>query len=103
MTVEYGFCSQIAGSPRGMQFTDDLASSASVPLTDFIFSIAHGWNDGRSSGVTLGSNWPRAAGSTPKRPLTPWPAPLGSQWPEKSTWPSGRRGGAPPGGSGLTV
>ena len=69
--VEYGFCSQIAGSPRGMQFTDDFDSSTSVGVIDFILSSAHCWNTGRSSGVTFGSNCPRAAGFTPKRPLTP--------------------------------
>src|SRR5687767_2698763 len=86
-----------------MQFTDDRDNSSSVGVIDLIFAAAHGWKAGGSSGVTFGSNWPRAAGSTPNRPLTPWPAPLGSQWPEKSICPSGRRGGAPPGGMGLTT
>src|ERR1700730_561202 len=82
--VEYGFCSQMAGTPRGMQFTDDFDSSSSVGVIALIFASAQGWNIGRSSGVTLGSNVPSAAGSTPNRPLTPWPAPLGSQCPERS-------------------
>src|ERR671918_3178090 len=86
-----------------MQFTDDRDNSSSVGVIDLIFAAAHGWNAGGSSGVTFGSNCPLAAGSTPKRPLTPWPAPFGSQCPEKSMRPSGSRGGAPPGGSGLTV
>src|SRR5687768_10296232 len=96
--VEYGFCSQMAGTPRGRQLTDDFESSSSVGVIDLILASAHSWSCGRSSGVTFGSNCPRAAGSTPKRPLTPWPAPFGSQWPEKSGFPSGRRGAGPPGG-----
>src|SRR6188768_4027186 len=31
----------------------------------------------------------------------PWPAPLGNQCPERSGWPSARRGAGPPGG--MTV
>src|SRR4026209_1213638 len=103
INVVYGFCSQMAGTPRGMQFTDDFDSSSSVGVIDLIFSNAQGLTAGRSSGVTLGSNVPRAAGSTPKRPLTPWPAPLGNQWPVKSGWPSANRGAGPPGGITLIV
>src|SRR4030095_6769588 len=88
----------MAGRPRGMQFTDDFDSSSSVGVMALILASAAGWNTGFSSGVTIGSNVPRAAGSTPKRPLTPCPAPLGNQWPDKSGWPSARRGAGPPGG-----
>src|SRR6266850_767702 len=101
--VEYGFCSHIAGTPRGMQFTDDLDSSSSVGVMALIFAKAQGWKEGGSSGVTLGSNCRRASGSTPKRPLTPWPAPFGSQSPEKSGCPSAIRGAGPPGGITLIV
>src|SRR5439155_10096612 len=94
-------CSQIAGTPRGMQFTDDFDSSSSVGVIALIFAAAQDWNTGRSSGVTFGSNVRIAAGSTPKRPETPWPAPFGNQWPVKSGWPSGSRGAGPPGG--ITV
>ena len=61
----YGFCSQIAGTPRGMQFTDDFDSSSSVGVIDLIFASAQGWNAGGASGVTFGSNCRVAAGSTP--------------------------------------
>src|SRR5439155_12474312 len=101
--VVYGFCSQMAGSPRGMQFTDDFDSSSSVGVIALILATAHGCNAGFSSGVTLGSNVRSAAGSTPKRPLTPCPAPLGNQCPDKSGWPSDSRGAGPPGGSTLIV
>jgi hypothetical protein len=101
--VVYGFWSQIAGTPRGRQFTDDFDSSSSVGVIDLIFSSAQGWNAGRSSGVTFGLNVPSAAGSTPNRPLTPCPAPFGNQCPVKSGRPSGSRGAGPPGGSGLIV
>src|SRR5215467_3841195 len=101
--VPYGFCSQMAGTPRGIQFTDDLDSSSSVGVKFLIFAAAHGWNDGGSSGVTFGSNCLRAAGSTPYRPLTPCPALLGSQRPVKSGCPSGSRGVGPPGGITLIV
>src|SRR5262245_7284464 len=101
MTVEYGFWSQMAGRPRGMQLTDDFDSSSSTGVIALIFASAHGWNAGFSSGVARGSNCRRSAGSTPSRPLTPCPALLGSQWPERSTWPSGNRGGGPPGGITL--
>src|SRR5687768_17941974 len=96
-TVEYGFWSQMAGTPRGMQFTDDFDSSSSVGVIDLMRANAAGLKAGGSSGVTLGSNWRIAAGSTPNRPLTPWPAPFGSQCPDKSGWPSGNRGAGPPG------
>src|SRR5688572_10080805 len=101
--VVYGFCSHIAGTPRGRQFTDDFDSSSSVGVMAFIFARAQGWKTGCSSGVTLRSNVPSAAGSTPNRPLTPWPAPLGNQCPVKSGRPSGSRGAGPPGGNGLMV
>src|SRR5258705_9126984 len=93
----------MAGTPRGMQFTDDFDSSSSVGVMALIFAAAHGWNSGRSSGAAFGSNVRSAAGSTPKRPLTPWPAPLGNQCPVKSGWPSANRGAAPPGGITLIV
>src|SRR6266850_5706456 len=101
--VEYGFCSHIAGTPRGMQFTDDFDNSSSVDVMALIFASAQGWKEGGSSGVTLGSNCLRASGSTPKRPLTPWPALFGSQSPEKSGCPSAIRGAGPPGGITLIV
>src|SRR6185503_12773839 len=91
----------MAGRPRGMQFTDDFDSSSSVGVIALIFASAHGWNTGLSSGVFLASNVPSAAGSTPKRPLTPCPAPLGNQCPVKSGWPSASRGAGPPGGITL--
>src|SRR6266853_1470328 len=93
----------MAGTPRGMQFTDDFDSSSSVGVIALIFATAHGWNTGFSSGVTLGSNVRIAAGSTPKRPETPWPAPFGNQWPVKSGWPSEKRGAGPPGGITVIV
>ena len=55
----------MAGTPRGRQFTDDFESSSSVGVIALILADAHGWNSGRSSGVTFGSNVPNAAGSTP--------------------------------------
>src|SRR5712671_6702118 len=103
INVVYGFCSQMAGTPRGMQFTDDFDSSSSVGVMALIFANAQGWNTGGSSGVTFGSNVRIAAGSTPKRPLTPWPAPLGNQCPVRSGCPSANRGAGPPGGSTLIV
>src|SRR5258705_8494528 len=93
----------MAGTPRGMQFTDDFDNSSSVGVIALIFAAAHGWNTGRSSGVALGSNVRIAAGSTPKRPETPWPAPFGNQWPVKSGWPSASRGVGPPGGITVIV
>src|SRR5262245_53376556 len=102
INVVYGFCSQMAGTPRGIQFTDDFESSSSVGVIALIFASAHGWNNGFSSGVTFGSNVGIAAGSTPKRPLTPCPAPFGNQWPERSGCPSDNRGGGPPGSSTVT-
>src|SRR5947199_10380981 len=101
INVVYGFCSQMAGRPRGMQFTDDFDNSSSVGVMALIFASAQGWKEGGSSGVTLGSNCLRASGSTPKRPLTPWPALFGSQSPEKSGCPSAIRGAGPPGGITL--
>src|SRR2546422_10828485 len=101
--VPYGFCSQMAGTPRGIQFTDDFDSSSSVGVMALIFAAAQGWKEGGSSGVALGSNCLRAAGSTPYRPLTPWPALLGSQRPDKSGCPSANRGAGPPGGITLIV
>src|SRR5688572_14971897 len=103
ITVEYGFCSQMAGTPRGMQFTEDFDSSSSVGVIDLILANAAGLKAGGSSGVTFGSNWRIAAGSTPNRPLTPWPALFGSQCPDKSGWPSDSRGAGPPGGITLIV
>src|SRR5205823_4371690 len=91
----------MAGTPRGMQFTDDFDSSSSVGVIALIFAAAHGWNSGRSSGVAFGSNVGIGAGSTPYRPLTPCAAPLGNQWPDRSGCPSESRGAGPPGGSGL--
>src|SRR5688572_28074435 len=93
----------MAGTPRGRQFTDDFDNSSSVGVMDLIFASAHGWNTGGSSGVTLGSNVESAAGSTPNRPLTPWPAPFGNQCPVKSGRPSANRGAGPPGGITLIV
>src|SRR4029450_12765341 len=93
----------MAGSPRGWQFTDDFDSSSSVGVIALILASAHDWNDGFSSGVTFGSNVERAAGSTPKRPLTPCPAPFGNQCPDKTGCPSGNRGAWPPGGRTLMV
>src|SRR5207247_2708870 len=84
ISVVYGFCSQIAGTPRGMQFTDDFDSSSSVGVMPLILASAHAWNCGRSSGVAFGSKVGIAAGSTPYRPLTPCPAPFGNQCPDKS-------------------
>src|SRR5262249_44841766 len=101
--VPYGFCSQMAGTPRGRQFTEDFESSSSVGVMPLIFARAHGWKEGGSSGVALGSNCRRAAGSTPHRPLTPWPALFGSHNPDKSGCPSDNRGVGPPGGITLMV
>src|SRR5687768_4281534 len=84
-----------------MQLTDDFDNSSSVGVIDLMRASADGRNAGGSSGVIFGSNWRSAAGSTPKRPLTPCPAPLGSQWPDKSGRPSASRGAGPPGG--ITV
>ena len=86
-----------------MQFTDDFDNSSSVGVMALIFASAQGWNSGFSSGVAFESNVPSAAGSTPNRPLTPWPAPLGNQCPDKSGWPSDSRGAGPPGGITLIV
>src|SRR5262245_22162012 len=93
----------MAGTPRGRQLTEDFVSSSSVGVIDLILASADGWKTGGSSGVTLGSKVPSAAGSTPKRPLTPWPAPLGNQCPDRSGCPSGNRGAGPPGGMTLIV
>src|SRR5687767_4922530 len=77
--VVYGFCSQMAGSPLGMQLTEDFDSSSSVGVIDLILASASGLNCGGASGVTLGSKVRIASGSTPKRPDTPCPAPFGNQ------------------------
>src|SRR6185436_594730 len=84
MRVVYGFCSQMAGTPRGIQFTDDFDNSSSVGVIALILARAEGLNAGGSSGVTLGSNVAVAAGSTPNRPEVAWPAPFGNQCPERS-------------------
>jgi hypothetical protein len=55
----------MAGTPRGMQLTDDFDSSSSVGVIDLIFASASGLNCGGSSGVAFRSNCGIAAGSTP--------------------------------------
>ena len=93
-----GSAAKLRAHRRGRQFTDDFDSSTSVGVMAWIRSSAQGWNTGGSSGVVSESNVPSAAGSTPKRPLTPWPAPFGNQCPDRSGRPSANRGGGPPGG-----
>src|ERR1700758_2781877 len=63
-----------------------------------IFAAAHGWNEGGSSGVALGSNCLRSAG------LSVWPPAMPpNQTPERSGWPSAVRGAGPPSGTACCL
>ena len=100
--VVYGFCSQMAGTPRGMQFTDDFDSSSSVGVIALIFASAHAWNTGLSSGVTLGSNVPVRGRVDAKAAADTLAGAIGEPVARTNPgWPSGSRGGGPAGRQGL--